>query len=163
MVKENFYDSEELQVIESLPNGHKYSNILLKMYLKSLKFGGKLMVNKRIPYELHMLAAVVKHDIDVVRTAVELFQKFGLINIISSGEIFMVDLQKYVGKSSSEADRKRWKRLEGKGKEELIHNKEELIHNDLDKCPQNVQQSSTITYNIQHKMHKVKRRKFFLS
>ena len=36
-LKENFFDSDEMVLLESMPDGYLYSNILLKMYLKSKK------------------------------------------------------------------------------------------------------------------------------
>ena len=42
-VKENFYDSDEMIILESMPDGFLYSNILIKLYLRSLKNNGKLM------------------------------------------------------------------------------------------------------------------------
>lgn len=36
-VKENFYDSDEMIILESMPDGFLYSNILIKLYLRSLK------------------------------------------------------------------------------------------------------------------------------
>ena len=41
-LKENFYNSETMVVLESMPDGLLYSNLLLKMYLISLKSGGIL-------------------------------------------------------------------------------------------------------------------------
>ena len=49
-LKDNFFDSDQMIVLESMPDGYKYSNILLKLYLRSLKNDGKLMFNDRIPY-----------------------------------------------------------------------------------------------------------------
>lgn len=106
-LKENFFDREEITVIESMPNGYKYSNILLKMYLKALKREGKLMVTDYIPYNLQSLSAVVKHDEDTVRTAIELFKDFKLIEVLDNGQIYMNEIQNFVGQSSTEADRKR--------------------------------------------------------
>ena len=40
-LKENFYNSETMVVLESMPDGLLYSNLLLKMYLMSLKSGGR--------------------------------------------------------------------------------------------------------------------------
>ena len=45
-LKENFYNSETMVVLESMPDGLLYSNLLLKMYLMSLKSGGILMLNE---------------------------------------------------------------------------------------------------------------------
>ncbi|EMW5712290.1 TPA: phage replisome organizer N-terminal domain-containing protein, partial [Enterococcus faecium] len=41
-LKENFFDSDEMVLLESMPDGYIYSNILLKLYLRSLKHEGKL-------------------------------------------------------------------------------------------------------------------------
>ena len=39
-LKENFYNSETMVILESMQDGLLYSNLLLKMYLMSLKNGG---------------------------------------------------------------------------------------------------------------------------
>ena len=49
-LKDNFFDSDELKILESMKDGYLYSNILLKLYLRSLKNDGKLVVNERIQY-----------------------------------------------------------------------------------------------------------------
>ena len=107
MLKENFYDSDDMVLLESMENGYKYSNILLKLYLKSLKDKGKLMYKDRIPYSVEMLAKLTRHDPDVVRRAIDIFQQMGIIEILDNGAIFMMDIENYIGKSSTEADRRR--------------------------------------------------------
>lgn len=39
-LKENFFTSERMVVLETMPDGILYSNLLLKMYLMSLKHNG---------------------------------------------------------------------------------------------------------------------------
>lgn len=104
-LKENFFDSEEIKILEQMHNGYKYSNILLKLYLKSLKFNGALRVNEYIPYNEEMIAAVTNHDVDTVRTAVAVFKQLRLIDVLENGTIYMLDIQNFIGKSSTEADR----------------------------------------------------------
>lgn len=105
-LKENFFDSDEIKLLESIPNdGYKFSNILLKMYLKSLKYNGRLMFNERIPFNAEMLATVTGHSIGDVERAIEMFKKFGLIEVLETGEIYMLDIQSFIGKTSTEADR----------------------------------------------------------
>lgn len=106
-LKEDFYDSPEMMLIESMPNGYKMSNLLMKMYCRCLRGNGRLAVNERIPYSPEMLSTVTRIDIKTVRTALEKFIELGLIEILDSGMIFMLDIQEYVGESSTEADRKR--------------------------------------------------------
>ena len=57
-LKEDFFDTEELLLLENQPDGEKYSNILLKLYLKSLKNEGKLMYRDRIPYNPWLIATM---------------------------------------------------------------------------------------------------------
>ena len=47
-LKENFFDSDSIVLLEDMKDGILYSNILLKLYLKSLKNGGKLQLDEHI-------------------------------------------------------------------------------------------------------------------
>ena len=104
-LKDDFFDSDEIKVLESMENGYIYSNILLKMYLKSIKRNGLLVFNERIPYNPKMISTVTNHNINDVKQALILFQEMGLMEILSNGAIYMLDIQNFIGKSSTEADR----------------------------------------------------------
>ena len=104
-LKENFFDTDEMIILESMPDGHLYSNILLKLYLRSLKNEGRLMFNDRIPFNSTMLAQVTRHNIGVVEKAMSIFKELGLIEILDNGTIFMSDIQSFIGEGSTEADR----------------------------------------------------------
>ncbi|WP_301357468.1 phage replisome organizer N-terminal domain-containing protein [Enterococcus spodopteracolus] len=106
-LKENFFDSDEMILLESMPDGYIYSNILLKLYLRSLKHEGKLMFNDRIPFNSTMLATITRHSVGVVEKAVQIFCDLQLIDVLDNGAIYMSDIQSFIGKSSTEADRKR--------------------------------------------------------
>jgi predicted phage replisome organizer len=106
-LKDNFFDSDELKILESMKDGYLYSNILLKLYLRSLKNDGKLVVNDRIPYNAEMLASVTGHQIGTVKQALSIFKDLGLIDVLENGAIYMLDIQNFIGRGSSEADRKR--------------------------------------------------------
>lgn len=106
-LKENFFDSDTLVLLESMPDGYLYSNILLKLYLKSLKNEGKLMFNDLIPFSPQMIASVTRHQVGTIEKALEIFAQLGLIEKLDNGAIFMLDIQSFIGKSSSEGDRKR--------------------------------------------------------
>ena len=43
-LKENYFDDDSIVLLESMQDGVLYSNILLKLYLKSLKHGGRLQL-----------------------------------------------------------------------------------------------------------------------
>ena len=106
-LKDNFIDTNEMVVLESLQDGYLYSNILLKLYLRSLRDNGRLMFNNAIPYNPQMIATITRHQIGTVERALKIFQEMGLIEILDSGAIYMLNIQNYIGKASTEADRQR--------------------------------------------------------
>ena len=106
-LKDNFFDSDELKILESMKDGYLYSNILLKLYLRSLKNDGKLIVNERIPYNAEMLASVTGHQVGTIKQALSMFKELGLIEVLENGAIYMLDIQNFIGKGSTEADRQR--------------------------------------------------------
>lgn len=113
-LKENFFESDEAIILESMPDGYIYSNILLKLYLRSLKNDGLLMFNNLIPYNAQMLATITRHQVGTVEKAIQIFQQLKLIEILDNGAIYMSNIQNFVGKSSSEGDRKRAKRAQNR-------------------------------------------------
>nr|DAK95065.1 MAG TPA: DnaD like replication protein [Caudoviricetes sp.] len=104
-IKENFFDTEDMKLLENMDNGYQYSNILMKMYLLSLKNGGKLMYKDKIPYNSKMLSTILNHNIDILDKAINIFKELNLIEVMDTGAIFMIDIQNFIGKSSDEADR----------------------------------------------------------
>lgn len=120
-VKENFYDSDEMIILESMPDGFLYSNILIKLYLRSLKNNGKLMFNDRIPFNSEMLSKITRHPVAVIEKAVSIFKEMNLIDVLDNGAIFMLDIESFIGKSNTEADRKRdYRRRIEKEKQKLL-------------------------------------------
>ena len=106
-LKENFFDTNEIVVLESMQDGYLYSNILLKLYLRSLKTNGKLMFNDKIPYNSQMIATITRHQVGTVERALKIFEEMNLIEVLESGTIYLLDIQNFIGNSSTEADRKR--------------------------------------------------------
>ena len=106
-LRENFFDNDDVAILESMPDGILYSNILLKLYLRSLKNNGKLMFNDRIPYNAQMLSTITRQPVAVIEKAVGIFKEMGLIEVLDNGAIYMLDIQNFIGSSNTEADRKR--------------------------------------------------------
>lgn len=104
-LKENFFEDEKIIMLESLPDGMLYSNILMKLYLRSLKREGKLMISDRIPYNPVALSQITRHSVGDVEKAIKILQELELIEILDNGAIYMLDIQNFIGKSSTEADR----------------------------------------------------------
>lgn len=110
-----------------MKDGYLYGNILLKLYLRSLKNNGCLMLNERIPYNAEMLATITGHQVGTVKQALTVFKDLGLIEVLDNGAIYMLDIQNFIGNGSSDGDSKRANR-----------------RGITDKCPTNVRQMSTI-------------------
>ena len=106
-LKEDFFEREEIVILESMKDGVFYSNILMKLFLKSLKAEGRLMFNERIPYDSNMLSTITRQPVAVVEKAISIFKELDLIEILDNGAIYMLDIQNFIGRSSSEGDRKR--------------------------------------------------------
>lgn len=124
---ENFFDSDAMVVLESMQDGYLYSNILLKLYAKSLKGEGRLMLNDKIPYNATILAQVTRHQVGTIEKAIKIFNDLGLIEVLDNGAIYISDIQNFIGQSTTEADRKR------KYRRAIEEEKAQLLLED--KCP----------------------------
>ena len=113
-LKESYFDDDAIVLLESMQDGMLYSNILLKLYLKSLKNGGRLQLDEHIPYTAQMIATLTRHQIGTVERALAIFQQLGLVEQLDCGLLYMTDIELMIGQSSTEAERKRAARLENK-------------------------------------------------
>lgn len=109
-LKDSFFESDEMLVLESMQDGYLYSNILLKLYLRSLKYDGRLMFNNRIPFNSTMLSQITRHSVGDIEKAIRVFEQLELIEVLDNGAIYMLDIQNFIGKSSDAGDRKRAQR-----------------------------------------------------
>ena len=113
-LKDNFFDGDSIVLLENMQDGILYSNILLKLYLKSLKNGGRLQLDEHIPYTAQMIATLTRHQIGTVERALNIFRQLGLVEELDGGLLYMTDIELMIGQSSTEAERKRAARLENK-------------------------------------------------
>ena len=103
----DFFNRDEIRIIESQPNGKDYIIFYLKLMLKSINDNGKLLFKDTIPYTPEMLASITNTSIDTVRVAIDAFAKLGLITVLDDGALFMQEVQKLVGSETPDAERKR--------------------------------------------------------
>ena len=113
-LKESYFDDDAIVLLESMQDGVIYSNILLKLYLKSLKNGGKLQLDENIPYTAQMIATITRQQVGTVERALKIFMKLGLVEPLPSGALYMSNIELLIGQSSTEAERKRAARLENR-------------------------------------------------
>ena len=65
-LKEGFFDSEDMLILQGMKDGYIYSDILLKLYLMSLRQDGRLMYRGIIPYTPDMVATITHHQVGTV-------------------------------------------------------------------------------------------------
>ena len=97
-LKENYFDEDAIVLLESMQDGILYSNILLKLYLKSLKNGGKLQLDENIPYTAQMIATITRQQVGTVERALQIFLKLGLVEPLQNGALYMSNIELLIGK-----------------------------------------------------------------
>lgn len=105
-LKDNFYNTEDLKLLESMPNGYEYSSLYLKLCLLSLKGEGQLLYKNRIPYKPEMLSTITGHSVEVIEYIIPILQELEMITLLDNGTIFIDDIQNLVGHGSTEGERK---------------------------------------------------------
>ena len=106
-LKENYFDDDSIVLLESMQDGILYSYILLKLYLKSLKHGGRLQLDESIPYTPQMIATITRQQIGTVERAIKIFLQLGLMEQMPDGGFYMSNIELLIGQSSTEGERKR--------------------------------------------------------
>ena len=120
------FDDEKIKLIELLPEGDS----LLIIWLKLLCFAGKtdndgvFKLTEKIPYNEEMLAGVFNRKLTTVRTALNVFQDYGMLEIID-GAYALPNWAKYQNDSdalskSKEKNRIRQKKWYDKHKKPLL-------------------------------------------
>lgn len=110
----NFLKSSQIKVIKNMPNGKDYVIFYLALMLESIETIGHLRFSNLVPYNEEMLASVTDTNVDIVRTAVKIFESLGLMEILDDGTIYMTQVAEMTGKESESAERVRRYRLKQK-------------------------------------------------
>ncbi len=106
-LQDNFFERDEIRIIESMPNGKDYILFYLKLLLKSINDEGKLLFKDTIPYTAEMLSTITNTNVDVVRVAVDTFIKLDLMEKFDDGVLFMREVNKMLGSETEYAQKKR--------------------------------------------------------
>lgn len=110
-LKENYFDDDSIVLLESMQDGILYSYILLKLYLKSLKHGGKLQLDENIPYTAQMIATLTRQQVGTVERALKIYLQLGLVELMTDGAYYMSNIELLIGQSSTEGERKKQARM----------------------------------------------------
>lgn len=104
-----FFKKDEIKVIQSQENGSEYLLFWIKLLCKAVEQAepGQLRFLDTIPYNEALLSTVLETDIDVVRSAMKLFENLGMLQVVEDGTIWIEQAEKMVGSESSSAQRVR--------------------------------------------------------
>lgn len=112
-LREEFFESDEIDWLEEQPNGPAQVLFYLKLCLKSLKTDG-LLVRRvgqmLIPYDAEKLADFTKTDVNTVQCAIVNLKMCGLVEVLEDGTIFMSHLATLIGSGSVGALKKQQQR-----------------------------------------------------
>lgn len=119
-LNENFFESDVVEWLEDQENGEKYVLLYLKLCLKSLKTDGVLVrqVGKMtIQHTAESIAKQTQFDIEIVESALALFEQIGLIEKNDKGESYLPEVANMTGSGSASesATKKKTQRQNKKG------------------------------------------------
>lgn len=109
-LKRDFFKRHDIRIIESMPNGKDYILFYLKLLLESIDHEGKLRFSDTIPYNEQMLSVITNTNIDVVRSAMDVFKELNMIEIFDDQTIYMAEVDKLIGSETKWAEKKRIQR-----------------------------------------------------
>lgn len=119
-LKRDFFKRHDIRVIEGLDNGKDYLLFYLKLLCESVDHEGNLRFSDQIPYNEKMLSTITDTNIDIVRSAIDIFTQLGMMEIMDDGTYFMSEVNKMLGCETEWAKKKREYRERLKGQTEDI-------------------------------------------
>ena len=138
-LNENFFESDVVEWLEDQENGEKYVLLYLKLCLKSLKTDGVLVrqVGKMtIQHTAESIAKQTQFDIEIVESALALFEQIGLIEKNDKGESYLPEVANMTGSNSASesATKKKTQRQNKKG-QNVPKSGDKMSPNFGTKCP----------------------------
>ena len=96
-LQRDFFKRHDIKIIEDMDNGKDYILFYLKLLCESIDHQGNLRFSDTIPYNEKMLASVTNTNIDIVRSALNIFTELKMIDLLDDKTIYMNELNKMIG------------------------------------------------------------------
>ena len=103
--EEGYFNSYEIRYLESFENGDRYSYLLMKLYLISIKDNGFISREGR-PYSMKQLAFMTGTGEELLKEALTVLEQLELIGRTDDGRLYLTDFCSHVGTIGEEALRK---------------------------------------------------------
>jgi predicted phage replisome organizer len=119
-LKRDFFKRHDIQIIEGMPNGKDYVLFYLKLMCESIDHNGNLRFSDTIPYNEQMLATITNTNIDIVRSALTIFQELKMIDILDDRTIFMAEIEKLIGSAADNSNANRQRRFRERQRQQAL-------------------------------------------
>lgn len=106
-LQKDFFKRHDIRIVEAMPNGKDYILFYMKLLLESIDHEGELRFSDTVPYNADMLAVITNTNVDVVRSAMKVFEQLQMIEILDDETIFMKETEKLIGSETAAAERQR--------------------------------------------------------
>jgi len=136
-LNKDFFKQHEIVIIEAMPNGKEYLIFYLKLLAESVSHEGNLRFSDKIPYNEEMLGALTRTNIDVVRSALRIFEELHMIETLEDGTVYMTETKNMIGSETGSAVRKREYREQLKNESQ-----KQLEGTNGGQCPQEIRDKS---------------------
>lgn len=109
-ISTSIFDDEKIQLIEAMPDADTVLVIWLKLLVQAGKVNhaGEIHMEEGIPYTDEMLSTIFRRPLNSVRLALQIFQKFKMIEIVD-GNIGIVNWNKHQNVDGMEKIKEQWK------------------------------------------------------
>ncbi len=134
-LKKDFFKRHDIRIIEEMENGKDYIIFYLKLLTESISHEGRLRFNDTIPYDEKMLATITNTNVDIVRSAVKVFQGLHLMEVWDDQTIYMTETQKMIGSETGWAIEKR----EYRAKQEQLQEPKDNVKTKKDNVQQEIE------------------------
>jgi len=132
-LERNFFKRHDVRIIEDMPNGKEYVLFFMKLLVESIDHEGQLRFNDPIPYNDQMLSTITHTNIDIVRSAIKLFQSLNLLELWDDKTIYIADTTKMLGQESEWAIKKREYREKLIEAKDSTRTKKDNVRQEIDK------------------------------
>jgi len=106
-LKRDFFKRHDIEIVEAMPNGKDYVLFYLKLLIESIDHEGTLRFSDTIPYDEQMISVITRTNIDIVRSAMKIFEHLNLVEIMDDKTIYLKEAAKLLGCESYSAERVR--------------------------------------------------------
>jgi phage replisome organizer, putative, N-terminal region len=116
-----------------MPNGKDYVLFYLKLLVESVDHDGSLRFSDTIPYSEQMLSTITNTNVDVVKSALDVFRGLHLIEVLEDQTIFMDEIQKMLGSETYWAEQKRKQRTMSNECPQLVQGVQQMSKQEKEK------------------------------